>query len=89
MAPPHHRDLAGPIAASERPACGDITRSARHGSGDLSATTPQWGRVVAAAVAAAILGFCLPNLLARGAATGTPSPVCDRSAIEMSTGDGC
>ena len=104
----YHRALAGPIAASARPAGGDVTRSdsrstahdlvARRSPPSRAATPPggddaarprQWARALAAAVAAAILGFYLPILLARGSAERPPTTVCDRAAVETSTGPGC
>jgi hypothetical protein len=85
----HHRAFAGPIGTTARPVGGDVTRSDGRSAGDRPATTPQWGRAVAAAVAAAILGFYLPSLLARGPADGPPATACDRAAVETFGADGC
>jgi hypothetical protein len=85
----HHRAFAGPIGTTARPAGGDVTRSDGRSAGDRPATTPQWRRALAAAVAAAILGFYLPSLLARGDGADAPTTACDRPTVETAAGTGC
>lgn len=79
------RSRAHPLVAGLSPP----SRRAAPPAGDDQARPCQWARALAAAVAAAILGFYFPSLLDRGPAADGPTTTCDRAVVETSADPGC